>query len=117
MSLLLPQKGPRSHSYGSRDSRKLRILSFLYSHSEGANQNTIHALPGLNSQRWDLLKKILEDLNDAGSILFESHDEIKKGAVLYKITDRGRNTVERLRDFQRKGFGSEFEMFEGLDGN
>lgn len=117
MSLILPQKGPRSHRYASKDSRKLRILGFLYSHSEGANQNTIHSLPGLNSQRWDLVKEILQNLDNAGSIMIESHDEIKKGAILYKITDKGRETVEKLREIQRTGLGSEFDLFGGLDNN
>jgi len=117
MSLVLPQKGPRTYRYGSKDSRKLRILGFLYSHSEGANQNTIHSLPGFNSQRWDLVKEILQNLIDAGSIMIESHDEIKKGAVLYKITDRGRETVEKLREIQRTGLGSGFDLFGGLDEN
>lgn len=110
----MPTRGPRTHQYGSKDTKIVRILSFLYSHSDGANQNTITALPGLNSQRWDIIKDILNELHGAGSILIEPHDEIKKGAVLYKITQRGKQTVEKLKDLQISGLGEEFDMFKGL---
>ncbi len=111
----MPQKGPRSREYGSADSRKLRILGYLYSHSEGANQNTINSLPGLNSQRWDIIKEILNELAGAGSIILESHDEIRKGAVLYKITGKGKQTVDKLKELHSAGLGEGFDLFKGLE--
>lgn len=111
----MPQKGPRSRQYDSADSRKLRILGYLYSHAEGANQNTINSLPGLNSQRWDIVKDILADLMNAGSVMMETHDEIKKGATLYKITDKGKKTVDKLKDLHNAGLGQGFDLFKGLE--
>lgn len=111
----MPKSGPRLRKYGSKDGTKLRIISYLYSHSEGANQNTINSLPGLNSQRWDIIKDILSELFQAGAIVIENHDEIKKGAVIYKITAKGKETVEKLKDLQKIGLGSTFDLFKGLE--
>jgi len=111
----LPKKGPRTPKYGSSERRKIRILSYLYSHSEGANQNTIHGLPGLNAQRWDYVKESLIVLIESGSIIAESHDEVRKGAIIYKITDRGKETIEKLKEMQSKGLGAGFEIFKGLE--
>ena len=111
----MPRKGPRSRQNDSADIRKIRILGYLYSHAEGANQNTINSLPGLNSQRWDIVKDILNELVDADSIIMETHDEIKKGATLYKITDKGKQTVDKLKDFHNAGLGEGFDLFRGLE--
>ena len=113
--IVLPRKGLRAPKYGSSDTRKIRILSYLYSYSEGANQNTIQGLPGLNAQRWDLVKKSLTVLIESGSIIAEEHDEVRKGAIIYKITDRGINTIETLKEMQNKGLGKGFEIFKGLE--
>ncbi len=111
----MPKEGPRSKEHRSADSKKLRILSYLYSHSEGANPNTINGLPGLNSQRWDIIIEILNDLVSAGSVVKESHDEIRKGAVIYKITLKGRQTVDRLKELHSAGLGEGFDLFRSFE--
>ena len=93
----------------------MKILIHLYSNSEGANKNKLSALPGLNAQRWDNVKKSLDVLIESGSIIYESHDEVRKGAIIYKITDRGRETIEKLKEMQSKGLGKGFEFFDSLE--
>src|SRR5579864_2769153 len=110
----MPRSGPRSRRNTSIDYKKIRILSHLYSHSEGAIKNTIEGLPGLNSLQWNDLQEILVDLCLAGRVIEEPHDEIRKGAVIYKITETGRNFVKKLRQLQNDGFGEGFDFFKGL---
>src|SRR5579872_18761 len=105
----MPRRGPRSRRNTSIDYKKIKILSHLFSHSEGANKNTIEGLPGLNSIQWNDLQEILIDLCSTGIVIEEHHDEIRKGAVIYKITESGRNFVEKLRQFQNEGFGEGFD--------
>jgi len=114
-NLSVTRTGPRSHTYRSKDSKKLRILSYLFQHAEGANKNTLNSLSGLNSQRWDIVNEMLIELNESGSIEIETHDEIKKGSVLYKITPKGKETIGKLKDLQISGLGGGFDFFESLE--
>ncbi len=110
----MPRKGSRVRRNISIDYKKIRILSHLYSHSEGANKNTIEGLPGLNSLQWNDLQEILVELCNAGKVKEEHHDEIRKGSIIYKITETGINFIERLKQLQNEGFGEGLDFFKGL---
>ena len=114
-NLIVTRTGPRSHTYRSKDSKKLRILSYLFQHAEGANKNTLNSLSGLNSQRWDIVNEMLIELDESGSIEIETHDEIKKGSTLYKITPKGKETIGKLKDLQSSGLGGGLDFLKSLE--
>lgn len=92
----------------------MRIISHLYSHAEGANLTSICRLPDLNSQNSNDIHSFLDELCKAGTVQEEHHDEIRKGAVIYKITDKGRNFIEHMKKLQSQGFGEGFGFFNAL---
>ncbi len=92
----------------------MRILSHLYSHSEGANLSSICGLPDLNSQNSNHIHSFLDELCKVGIVQEEHHDEIRKGSVIYKITYKGRNFIEQMKKIQSQGFGEGFGFFNAL---
>jgi predicted transcriptional regulator len=78
---------------------KIRILSYLYSKEDGANAHTIqfHAILG-HTQEASRFKLLLEELCDLDRVQKVDMSHVTKGRVIYKITDKGRQTIERLRD-------------------
>jgi len=83
----------------SQQEIKIRILSYLYNKEEGSNAHTIqfHAIPG-HTQEASRFKRCLEDLCELDRVQQVDMSHVIKGRVIYKITKKGRETIERLRD-------------------
>ncbi len=83
----------------SQQEIKIRILSYLYNKVEGSNAHTIqfHAIPG-HTQEASRFKRLLEDLCELDRVQKVDMSHVTKGRVIYKITKKGRETIERLRD-------------------
>jgi predicted transcriptional regulator len=75
------------------------ILSYLYNREDGANAHNIqfHGVIG-RTMEGSRFKKLLEELCDLQRI--EKHDMsyVTEGRMIYKITEKGRKTIEALRD-------------------
>jgi hypothetical protein len=86
----------------SQEQIKIRILSFLYSKREGANAHHIQfrGVSGRtrHTQEASRFKTLLDELCDLKCIERVPMDHVAIGRVIYKITDKGRGTVQRLRD-------------------
>jgi predicted transcriptional regulator len=83
----------------SQQDIKIRILSYLYYKKEGRNAHDIqfHAVPG-HTQEASRFKKLLEELCALESIQELDMSHVSKGRVIYIITDKGKKTIESLRD-------------------
>jgi predicted transcriptional regulator len=84
----------------SQEQIKIRILSYLYNKEEGANQHNIqfHAILGRHTQEATRFKRLLEELCKLERIQEVDMSHVAKGRVIYKITDKGRKTIESLRN-------------------
>jgi DNA-binding PadR family transcriptional regulator len=83
----------------SHQETKIRILSFLYNKEMGENAHTIqfHAISG-HTQEASRFKRLLEDLCELGRVQKVDMSHVTKGRVIYKITKKGRETIEHLRN-------------------
>jgi hypothetical protein len=82
----------------SQQDIKIRILSYLYDKGEGSNAHNIqfHAIADhIHASRF---KGILDELCELDRIQQVDMSHVTKGRVIYKITNRGRQTIEHLRD-------------------
>lgn len=96
----------------SQEQVKIRILSYLYHRQEGANAYTVQfqGIPGctLEANRFKIL---LEELCEIKCIEKVSMDNVVRGQFIYKITDKGRSTIQKLSD----DFIREFFRWESDD--
>ena len=83
----------------SQEQIKIRILSYLYHKGEGSNAHNIqfHAILGAHTQEASRFKKLLKDMCILGRIEEIDMGHVTKGRVIYKITDKGRETINHLR--------------------
>ena len=83
----------------SQEQIKIRILSYLYNKTEGANAHNIQfrGISG-HTQEASRFKKLLEELCELDCINKVRMDHVIMGSVIYKITGKGRGTVQKLRD-------------------
>jgi len=83
----------------SQEQIKIRILSYLYNKTEGANAHNIQ-FRGISgrTQEASRFKKLLEELCEVDCIDKVPMDHVTVGSFIYKITDKGRGTVLKLRD-------------------
>jgi hypothetical protein len=83
----------------SQEQIKIRILSYLYKNKEGANAHKIQ-FQGMSghTQEASRFKKLLEELCELHCVDKVPMDHVTMGSVIYKITDKGRGTVQKLRD-------------------
>jgi hypothetical protein len=83
----------------SQEQIKIRILSYLYKKEKGANAHSIqfHGL-SKRTQEAGRFKILLQELRDVGCIEEEQVDHVAVGRVIYVITQKGRDTVIKLRD-------------------
>ena len=86
----------------SQEQIKIRILSYLYNKTEGANAHNIQfrGISGRtrHTQEASRFKKLLEELCELDCINKVRMDHVTMGSVIYKITEKGRGTVQKLRD-------------------
>jgi hypothetical protein len=78
---------------------KIRILSYLYNKGgDGANAYSIqsHCVP--TSQEANRFKHFLDDLCDLERIEKKDRSDLRKGLITYNITQKGRETVQILRN-------------------
>lgn len=77
----------------------IRILSYLYYKEEGANQHKIQffAVPG-RTQEGGRFKKLLEELSKLERIEEVDMSHVTQGRIIYKITDKGKKTIESIRN-------------------
>ena len=89
----------------SQEQIKIRILSYLYNREEGANQHNIqfHAIFG-HTQEASRFKKLLDELCQLERIVAVDMSYVAKGRIIYKITEKGRRTIESIRDPLIKDF-------------
>ena len=89
----------------SQEQIKIRILSYLYNKDEGANQHNIqfHAIVG-HTQEASRFKKILDELCQLERIVSVDMSYVAKGRIIYKITVKGKKTIESIRDPLIKDF-------------
>ena len=82
----------------SQQEIKIRILSYLYN-KEGSNAHNIqfHAVPG-HTQEASRFKLLLEELCNLERIQEVDMSHVTKGRVIYKITEKGRQTIIILRN-------------------
>ena len=87
------------HRNLSQQEIKIRILSYLYNKEEGSNAHNIqfHAVPG-HTQEASRFKRLLEELCALERIQEVDMSYVAKGRVIYKITNKGRETIEHLRN-------------------
>ena len=80
----------------SQEQIKIRILSYLYNKTEGANAHNIQfrGISG-HTQEASRFKKLLEELCELDCINKVRMDHVTMGSVIYKITDKGRGTVTK----------------------
>ena len=89
----------------SQQEIKIRILSYLYNKEEGSNAHNIqfhyniqfHAVPG-HTQEASRVKVLLEELCNLERIQEVDMSHVTKGRVIYKITDKGRQTIIHIRN-------------------
>ncbi|MDP9289316.1 MAG: hypothetical protein M3P08_14130 [Thermoproteota archaeon] len=83
----------------SQEQIKIRILSYLYNREDGSNAHSIqfHAIPG-HTQEASRFKRLLEELCALERIREVDMSHVTKGRVIYMITNKGRETIEHLRD-------------------
>lgn len=75
---------------------KFAILIRLFNEPEGLNANALQSsIP--TSQEWARFIGLLDELCAMGKIEKISADHIRKGAVYYKITQQGKDTVIKIR--------------------
>lgn len=82
----------------SQEQIKIRILSYLYHKQEGSNAHKIQFRGIGHTQEANRFKILLEELCDLKCIEKVSMDHVRTGTYIYKITDKGRGTIQRLRD-------------------
>jgi hypothetical protein len=92
--------------YYSTEQIKIRILVYLYHQDEGANKNNIQerAIRGRHTQEGSRFRKILEDQCEIGTIEQIDMSHVTQGRVIYKITDKGRKTIQSLRESHVREF-------------
>lgn len=83
---------------------KIRILSYLYHREEGANQHNIQFRGLRHTQEASRFKKLLEELCKLERIEQIDMSHVAEGHVIYKITDKGKKTIEGLRNPLFKDF-------------
>lgn len=72
----------------------------LFNEPEGLNTNALQSsIP--TSQEWSRFTSFLDQLCMMGSIEKISADHIRKGAVYYKITQQGKETVIKIRSLRQ----------------
>lgn len=84
----------------SQEQIKIRILSFLYNKGDkGANAHAIqfHGI-SKRTQEASRFKILLQELRDVGCINEVPMDNVAVGRVIYIITQKGSDTVQKLRD-------------------
>jgi hypothetical protein len=84
----------------SQEQIKIRILAYLYNRGDiGSNAYTIQHRANIPSQEFNRFRGFLEDLCVL-SLLAKYEEETggDKVRVNYKITQKGRDTVDRYRD-------------------
>ena len=81
------------------------MLSYLYYKSEGTNQHKIqfHGLSG-HTQEAKRFRKPLEEMCDIGCIEALSMDHVTEGRIIYRITAKGKDTTQMIRDPLIKNF-------------
>jgi predicted transcriptional regulator len=84
----------------SQEQISIRILSYLYYKEEGANAHNIqfHGISGRHTQEANRFKKILDEMCDKECIQKVNMSHVTAGRLIYKITDKGRNTIQSLRN-------------------
>jgi hypothetical protein len=77
----------------------ISILSYLYHKEEGANQHNIQffAVPG-HTQEGGRFKMLLEELCKLERIHEVDMSHVTQGRIIYKITDKGKETMEHVRN-------------------
>jgi hypothetical protein len=92
--------------YHSEEQIKIRTLVYLYHQPDGANKNTIQerAIQGRHTQEGSRFKKILEEQCKIGTIEQVDMSHVRQGSMIYKLTDKGRNTIQSLRQPHMRDF-------------
>jgi DNA-binding PadR family transcriptional regulator len=77
----------------------ISILSYLYNKEEGANQHNIQffAIRG-HTQEGSRFKELLEELCKLERIQGVDMSHVTQGRIIYKITDKGKKTMESVRN-------------------
>jgi hypothetical protein len=89
----------------SQEQVKIRILSYLYHKQEGTNAHTIQ-FEGILGRTLEAnrFKILLEELCEIKCIEKVPMDHVTAGRSIYKITDKGRGTIQKLCDELILGF-------------
>lgn len=75
------------------------ILIRLYDQPEGLNQYSLARLMP-KTQEWNRFRELLAKLVENGLVIQLSADYVKKGATIWRITDGGRGTLQKLRQLE-----------------
>ena len=83
----------------SQEQMKVMILSYMYNREEGANAHNIqfYGIVGRTIEG-SRFKKLLEELCLLETLSKEDMSHVTEGRVIYKITEKGRHTIEALRN-------------------
>lgn len=97
----------------TQDLIKIRILAYLYNKENPTNAYTIQQRSLIPSQESNRFKGFLEDLYNLGNLeKIEEESGGEKSRTSYKITRKGKDTVERYRDpLIQQLFGSIEDFF------
>jgi hypothetical protein len=84
---------------------KIRVLSYLYNRDEGANQHNIqfHSIFG-HTQEAGRFKDLLGEMCQSGVIVSVDMSYVAKGRFIYKITDKGKKTIQSIQEPEIKEF-------------
>jgi type VI protein secretion system component VasF len=80
---------------------KIRILAYLYSRKEGANQHDLQSCLFWKGTGGSHFKKLLDELCRSEQV---DMIDVEKDQIIYKMIGKGRKTVENLRDSLMKDF-------------
>jgi hypothetical protein len=83
----------------SQEQIKVMIMSYMYNKDEGANAHTIqfYGIAG-RTVEGSRFKKILVELCQLEIMNTIDMSHVAQGRVIYKITEKGRNTIEAIRN-------------------
>jgi hypothetical protein len=102
----------------SQEQIKIRVLAYLYNRGEiGANAYTIQHRANIPLQEYNRFRGFLEEMCIL-SLLTKYEEETggDKMRISYKITQNGKNTVDRYRDpLIQQIFGSIEDLFGFTD--
>ena len=81
------------------------ILSYMYNREEGANAHNIqfYGIVGRTIEG-SRFKKLLEELCLIDDLTMIDMSHVTEGRVIYKITQKGRQTIDLIRDPLMKDF-------------